>query len=139
MEHHLFEIEKRNITLQSHRTSLAMERCVWSAFEDIAFEIALDLPSLMSKLYMHKGEAPFAQTIRLFCLLYYQEMTKSWPLSQTYHDFGHPLPQPDDAKAALPLAEAAHHHAQACYHRVLRQLARALDHSPSIGGNDSLS
>lgn len=139
MEHNLFEIEKRNITLQSHRTSLAMERCVWRAFEDIAFEIARDLPSLLTQLYMHKGEAPFAQTIRLFCLLYYQEMTKSWPLSQTYHDFGPSSPQSHEGKAALPLAEAAHHHAQACYHRVLRKLAHALDHSPPIGGEEDAS
>lgn len=72
MDAQLLITEKRNIMINARRTSLQLERYIWQNFEAI-----LDLTGLTSDIAIlaineRRNQAPLAQTVRLFCMIYFR-------------------------------------------------------------------
>jgi len=59
---------KRSVTLDKHRTSLALEPEFWSALERIAKGRGLSLTGLLVDIDANRGERPLASACRVFAL-----------------------------------------------------------------------
>ncbi len=59
---------KRSITLDKHRTSLALEPEFWVAIESIAKERGISLTSLLAEIDRDRAERPLASACRIFAL-----------------------------------------------------------------------
>ena len=64
--------EKRNITLDSRRTSLQLELYIWANLEAILELVELPLPIVISAIDEKRNQAPLAQSVRLFCLTFFR-------------------------------------------------------------------
>jgi len=59
---------KRSVTLDKHRTSLALEREFWDALEHVAKTRGLTLTGLLVEIDAGRGERPLASACRVFAL-----------------------------------------------------------------------
>lgn len=59
---------KRSVTLDKHRTSLALEREFWTALENAAKARGLTLTGLLVEIDANRGERPLASACRVFAL-----------------------------------------------------------------------
>lgn len=59
---------KRSVTLDKHRTSLALEREFWDALEGAAKARGLTLTGLLVEIDANRGERPLASACRVFAL-----------------------------------------------------------------------
>ncbi|WP_448586549.1 ribbon-helix-helix domain-containing protein [Thermaurantiacus sp.] len=58
---------KRSLTLQGHRTSVALEPAFWSVLDEAAAARNIATSVLIARLDAERS-APLASTLRLFCL-----------------------------------------------------------------------
>ncbi|MET0544701.1 MAG: ribbon-helix-helix domain-containing protein [Caulobacterales bacterium] len=61
-------LQKRSITLDRHRTSLALEPEFWLVLEHIASARKKSLTALLAEIDRERGERPLASACRLFAL-----------------------------------------------------------------------
>ena len=59
---------KRSVTLDKHRTSLALEPEFWTALERAAKARGLSLTGLLVEIDANRGERPLASACRVFAL-----------------------------------------------------------------------
>jgi predicted DNA-binding ribbon-helix-helix protein len=59
---------KRSVTLDKHRTSLALEPEFWTALEKAAKERNLSLTGLLVEIDANRAERPLASACRVFAL-----------------------------------------------------------------------
>lgn len=59
---------KRSVTLDKHRTSLALEPEFWTALERAAKSRGLSLTGLLVEIDANRGERPLASACRVFAL-----------------------------------------------------------------------
>jgi predicted DNA-binding ribbon-helix-helix protein len=59
---------KRSITLDRHRTSLALEPEFWTAIEAVAQTRSMSLSSLLAEIDRDRAERPLASACRVFAL-----------------------------------------------------------------------
>lgn len=59
---------KRSVTLDKHRTSLALEPEFWTALERTAKARGLSLTGLLVEIDANRGERPLASACRVFAL-----------------------------------------------------------------------
>jgi predicted DNA-binding ribbon-helix-helix protein len=61
-------LQKRSVTLERHRTSLALEPEFWTALESAAKARGLSLTGLLAEIDRDRGERPLASACRVFAL-----------------------------------------------------------------------
>ena len=59
---------KRSVTLDKHRTSLALEPEFWTALERAAKTRGLSMTGLLVEIDANRGERPLASACRVFAL-----------------------------------------------------------------------
>ena len=67
---------KRSLTLNGHKTSLALEAEFWHALEEIAIARNQSLPALISHVDRKRQSANLSSALRLFVLHYYRSPGK---------------------------------------------------------------
>jgi predicted DNA-binding ribbon-helix-helix protein len=67
-------LEKRSMTLEGHRTSIALEPAFWAALEAIAAQEGVAMTSLMARIDAARADKDpdqgLASAARVFALLY---------------------------------------------------------------------
>jgi len=61
-------LAKRSLTLEGHRTSLALEPAFWAVLQTEAATRGLSLPGLIARIDASRGERPLASACRLAAL-----------------------------------------------------------------------
>ncbi len=61
-------LEKRSITLDKHRTSLALEPEFWAALRQAAAMRKVSLTQLLADIDRERGDRPLASACRVFAL-----------------------------------------------------------------------
>jgi predicted DNA-binding ribbon-helix-helix protein len=61
-------LEKRSLSLERHRTSLALEPEFWAVLEGAAAARGVSLPALIARIDADRGERPLASACRVFAL-----------------------------------------------------------------------
>lgn len=61
-------LEKRSLSLERHRTSLALEPEFWAVLERAAAARAISLPALIGEIDAGRGERALASACRVFAL-----------------------------------------------------------------------
>jgi len=61
-------LHKRSLSLEGHRTSLALEPEFWAALDAIAARRAVSLPQLIGEIDMARGARALASACRVFAL-----------------------------------------------------------------------
>ncbi len=59
---------KRSLTLNGHRTSVALEAPFWQALEDIARQQSLSLPALVARIDRTRTSTSLSSALRVFAL-----------------------------------------------------------------------
>lgn len=72
MEIRLMSIQKRSLTLFSHRTSISLEPDFWHALNDIAQNKQLSLQKLIEHIDEHRKDNNLSSAIRIYVLRYFQ-------------------------------------------------------------------
>ena len=72
MEIRLMSIQKRSLTLFSHRTSISLELDFWHALNDIAQNKQLSLQKLIEHIDKHRKDNNLSSAIRIYVLHYFQ-------------------------------------------------------------------
>ena len=72
MDAHQLITEKRNIIINARRTSLQLERYIWANFEAILDLTGLKMDITIAAINERRNQAPLAQTVRLFCMIYFR-------------------------------------------------------------------
>jgi len=65
-------MDKRSITLDGHRTSIALEEAFWQGLEEIAAAHGASLPRLITAIDRERGSENLASALRLAVLEYYR-------------------------------------------------------------------
>jgi predicted DNA-binding ribbon-helix-helix protein len=61
-------LQKRSLTLEGHRTSVALEAEFWAALERLAEVRGLSLSRLVAQVDTSRGERPLASALRVYAL-----------------------------------------------------------------------
>ena len=61
-------LEKRSLSLERHRTSLALEPEFWAALEGAAQSRGMSLPALIAEIDADRGERALASACRVYAL-----------------------------------------------------------------------
>ena len=61
-------LEKRSLSLERHRTSLALEPEFWAVLAQAAVARGLSLAALIAEIDAERGERPLASACRVFAL-----------------------------------------------------------------------
>jgi len=61
-------LRKRSLSLEGHRTSLALEPEFWAALDGIAARRAVSLPQLIGEIDAARGARALASACRVFAL-----------------------------------------------------------------------
>ena len=81
---------KRSLTLNGHRTSVALEAPFWQALEDIAHQQSLSLPALVARIDRTRSDnTSLSSALRVFAL---QQARQTPP--ETANDGRVPLSKP---------------------------------------------
>jgi predicted DNA-binding ribbon-helix-helix protein len=65
-------MQKRSITLDGHRTSLALEPAFWAALAEVAAARGVSVPTLVAEIDRGRGGAGLASAIRTSLLEHYR-------------------------------------------------------------------
>jgi len=68
---------KRSITLEGHKTSLALEAEFWLALEEIAADSKLSIPALVAKIDQQRKTGNLSSALRIFALEYFTKKNVS--------------------------------------------------------------
>jgi predicted DNA-binding ribbon-helix-helix protein len=66
-------VQKRDITINGHRSSVSLEEPFWESLKAIAAESDLTLMGIVDQIYRTRKTANLSSEIRQFVLAYYQE------------------------------------------------------------------
>lgn len=69
-------MEKRSLTLDGHRTSLALEPAFWSGIEAVAAARGLSLPALVSAIDRERGAGGLASAVRVTVLDHFRGLSE---------------------------------------------------------------
>ena len=61
-------LEKRSLSLERHRTSLALEPEFWAVLDGVAGARQITLPALVAEIDAARGERALASACRVFAL-----------------------------------------------------------------------
>ncbi|PLX36446.1 MAG: aryl-sulfate sulfotransferase [Hyphomicrobiales bacterium] len=67
-------MQKRSLTINGHRTSLALEPLFWDALTEMADRRGLSLPALIADIDSLEPHANLASAIRCAVLSHYRDM-----------------------------------------------------------------
>lgn len=70
-------MDKRSITLDGHRTSIALEEAFWEGLEEIAAGHNVSLPTLITAIDRERGPDNLASALRLVVLEHYRTGAKA--------------------------------------------------------------
>jgi len=65
-------MDKRSITLDGHRTSIALETAFWDGLEEIAGVHGVSVPTLIAAIDRERGAHNLASAIRVAVLEHYR-------------------------------------------------------------------
>ena len=63
---------KRSLTIAGHRTSVSLENEFWEALNDVATEMDITLPALVSRIDAQREKTGLSSAIRVYLLDYYR-------------------------------------------------------------------
>jgi len=106
-------LEKRNITIGSRRTTVQLETYFWKQLDLVLDTEQLSLNLLCHEIHERRCDYSMAQSLRLFIIMYYIELTrvlqKSQPLGDDYILFE---PDDDTSPSVIQILNVFSQHAQ---------------------------
>lgn len=120
MDSYLLKAQKRNIKIDERRTGLQLERYIWANLEGVLDLTGLELEQVLTAINQRRHDASLAQTVRLFCALYYHVY-----LDELTGGLGKSSQKSTSKGDVLAASEAEPFDALDCYHKALDSLEAA--------------
>ena len=70
-------IERRNVFVRGHRTSLSLMPEMWSSLIEIARREEIAVDELVETIDEERGEGSLTAAVRVFCLAYWRDLSET--------------------------------------------------------------